>query len=172
MKTIPRTTIGLRVAGAMLMAAFALPAAAQEGVPFKGTFQGTDCVRAEGTGCSAVTSPTIRTSGTGVGTLVGQFSMIQETSLNTFSGSAEWVAADGDRIHSTFDAMPDMTTRSLGYITVTERHSIKSGTGRFAGAQGSFVLERTHIVALSADGTHVTFGSFLHGTITSPGTAH
>lgn len=171
MKTITRTTIGLPVAGMMLMAAVALPAAAQQQVPFKGTFQGTDCVRAQSTGCSAVTSPTIETSGTGVGTLMGQFSMTQETSLSTFTGSAAWVAADGDRIDSTFVALPDFSTQSLGYITVTETHSISGGTGRFAGAQGTFVLERTHIIALSADGTHVTFGSF-HGSITSPGAAH
>src|SRR5262249_28925714 len=31
-----------------------------------------------------------------------------------------------------------------------------------------FTLERTHLVALSADGTHVTFGSIRNGSITSP----
>jgi hypothetical protein len=74
------------------------------------------------------------------------------------------VAANGDNIDSTFVSSPDFSTQSLGYITVTEIHAITGGTGRFAGAQGNFVLERTHIAALSADGTHVTFGSF-HGTI-------
>jgi hypothetical protein len=44
------------------------------------------------------------------------------------------------------------------------------GNGVF-GHYGSFILERTHIAALSADGTHVTFGTF-HGTITPPGAAH
>ena len=74
-------------------------------------------------------------------------------------------------IDSIFVASADFSTQSVGYITVTEIHTITGGTGRFAGAQGNFVLERTHIVALSADGTHVTFGSF-HGTITPPGAAH
>lgn len=67
--------------------------------------------------------------------------------------------------------MADASTESLGYITVTEIHIITGGTGRFTGAQGSFKLERTHIVEPSADGTHVTFGAF-NGTITSPGAAH
>jgi hypothetical protein len=102
---------------------------------------------------------------------MGAFSLAQQTNLATLNGSAHWVAANGDTIDSTFVASPDFSTQSLGYITVTETHTITGGTGRFAGAQGSFILERTHLVGLSADGTHVTFGSF-HGSITSPGAAH
>ena len=161
MKTITRSRIYLPMAAMILTAGLAIPAAAQQQVPFKGTFQGKD----------AVNPSTIATSGTGIGTHMGVFSLTQETSLITVTGSAHWVAANGDSIDSTFVASPDFSTQSLGYITVTENHTITGGTGRFAGAQGNFVLERTHIVALSADGTHVTFGSF-HGTITPPGAAH
>lgn len=149
------------MAAMILTAGLAIPAAAQQQVPFKGTFQGKD----------AVNPPTITTSGTGIGTHMGVFSLTQETSLTTLTGPAHWVAANGDGIDSTFVASPDFSTQSLGYITVTEIHTITGGTGRFAGAQGNFVLERTHLTALSADGTHVTFGSF-HGTITPPGAAH
>ena len=81
------------------------------------------------------------------------------------------LAANGDSIDSTSVVSADFSTLSLGYITVTEIYTITSGTGRFTGAKGSFTLERTHIVEPSADGTHVTFGSF-HGTITSAGAAH
>ena len=49
---------------------------------------------------------------------------------------------------------------NIGYVTITETSTITGGTGRFAGAQGNFILERTHLVEPSADGTHVTFGSF------------
>ena len=160
MKTITRTKIYLPMA-ALILAALAIPAAAQQQVPFKGTFQGKD----------AVNPPTIATSGTGIGTLMGVFSLTQETSLTTLTGPAHWVAANGDSIDSTFVALPDFSTQSLGYITVTEIHTITGGTGRFAGAEGNFVLDRTHILAPSADGTHVTFGSF-HGTITPPVAAH
>ena len=161
MKTITRSRIYLPMAAMILTAALAIPAAAKQQVPFKGTFQGKD----------AVNRPTITTSGTGTGTHMGVFSLTQETSLTALTGSAHWVAANGDSIDSTFVALPDFSTRSLGYITFTEIHTITGGTGRFAGAQGNFVLDRTHIVALSADGTHVTFGS-LHGTITPPGADH
>jgi len=161
MKTITRSRIYLPMAAMILTAALAIPAAAKQQVPFKGTFQGKD----------AVNPPTIATSGTGIGTHMGVFSLTQETSLTTLTGTAHWVAANGDSIDSTFVALPDFSTRSLGYITFTEIHTITGGTGRFAGAQGNFVLDRTHIVALSADGTHVTFGSF-HGTIAPPGADH
>ena len=55
-------------------------------------------------------------------------------------------------------------------VTITEIHTITGGTGRFSGAEGSFTVHRTHVHALSDDGTHVTFGWF-EGTITSPGAA-
>jgi hypothetical protein len=163
MKTITRSNTYLPMA-ALILAALAIPAAAQTQVPFKGVFKGND----------AVNPPTITTTGGGTGAHLGELSFTQGTTLNsptTGTGSAHWVAANGDSIDSTSVVSADFSTNSLGYITVTEIHTITSGTGRFAGAQGNFVLERTHIVA-SADGTnHVTFGSF-HGTITSPGAAH
>lgn len=160
MKTITRSNIYLPMA-ALILAALAFPAAAQTPVPFKGTFQGND----------AVTPPTITTAGKGIGTLVGQLSLTNVVTLTTLTGTGHWIAANGDSIDSTFVATPDFSTHSLGYITVTEIHTVTGGTGRFAGAQGNFVLDRTHIVVPSADGTYVTFGSF-HGTIASPGTAH
>jgi hypothetical protein len=160
MKSKTVTYFDLLMAALILTAALAIPAAAQKQVPFKGTFQGKD----------AVHPPTITTSGTGLGTHMGEFSLTQETNLSTLNGSAHWVAANGDSIETAFISSPDFSTEALGYITVTETHTITDGTGRFAGAQGSFILERTHLVALSADGTHVTFGSF-HGSITAPGAA-
>ena len=161
MKSKTVTYFDLLMAALILTAALATPAAAQQQVPFKGTFQGKD----------AVHPPTITTSGTGLGTHMGEFSLTQETNLSTLNGSAHWVAANGDSIETAFISSPDFSTEALGYITVTETHTITDGTGRFAGAQGSFILERTHLVALSAEGTHVTFGSF-HGSITAPGAAH
>ena len=156
-----RSNICLPMASLILTVTLAIPAAAQQQVPFKGTFQGND----------AVNPPTITTSGTGVATHMGQLSLTNITSVITLNGTGHWVAANGDSIETAFISSPDFSTEALGYITVTETHTITGGTGRFAGAQGSFILERTHLVALSADGTHATFGSF-HGSITAPGAAH
>ena len=134
--------------------------AAQNQVPFKGTFQGSD----------TVTPPTtIATSASGTGTHLGRFSFTHVITLTTLTGSAHWVAANGDSIESTSVVVSSV----LGPVvrTNTENHTITGGTGRFSGAQGSFTVVRTHVLAASDDGTHVTAGSF-EGTITSPGAAH
>ena len=85
MKTITRSGIYLPMAALILTAALAIPAAAQKQVPFKGTFQGKD----------AVDPPTITTSGTGVGTHMGEFSLTQVTNVNHLQrvgslGGGQW----------------------------------------------------------------------------------
>ena len=57
-------------------------------------------------------------------------------------------------------------TDTPGLSRFVEINIITGGTGRFAGAKGSFTLER--LVDLA---TGFTSGSF-HGTITSAGAAH
>ena len=159
MKNTTRSNIYLPMAAMILTAALAVPAAAKDEVSFKGTFQGSD----------TVTPPvTIATAATGTGTHLGQFSFSHVLTVNTLTGSAHWVAANGDSIDSTsvVSAVPGPVV-----FTITEIHTITGGTGRFSGAEGSFTVHRTHVVAPSADGTHVTFGWF-EGTITSPGAAH
>jgi len=158
MKTMTRSWIYLPMAALVLTATLATPAAAQQHVPFKGTFQGSD----------AVNPPIITTSGTGLGTLMGAFSLNQVLPVTTSMGTARWVAANGDRIDSSFAASADFSTAGDGYVTVTETHTVTGGTGRFVGVQGSFVLVRTHLTAPSADGTHVTYGTY-QGSITPPG---
>lgn len=135
--------------------------AAQHQVPFKGRFDGSD----------TITPPaTLTTTATGTGTHLGQFSFthVRTRTVNGFTGSAHWVAANGDSIDSTLSAISSV----LGPVvrTVTEIHTITGGTGRFSGTQGSFTVVRTHVLVPSDDGTHVTSGSF-EGTITSPGAA-
>jgi hypothetical protein len=156
MKTKTRSNIYLPMA-AMLLAALAIPAAAETQVPFKGTFQGND----------TVISPTITTAATGIGTHVGQLSLSDVFTLTSGTGTGHWIAANGDSIDTTY-----VVSVIFGdvFVTITEIHTITGGTGRFSGAQGSFTVHRTHVRAPSADGTHVTFGWF-EGTITSPGAA-
>jgi hypothetical protein len=173
MKTITRTKICLPMAGMILTAALALPAAAQTQVPFKGTFQGND----------TVTPPTLTQSITGIGTLVGQFSSTTVLTLTASggTGSAHWIAANGDSIDTTIVGSPEHVPMSPcqvvgaqpedSYAKVTEIHTITGGTGRFAGVQGSFTLTLYHDVVPRSDGTHGTCGSY-SGTITPPGAAH
>ena len=160
---------------ALILAALAIPAAAQQEVPFKGTFQGSDRVP-----CPPAS---ICTTATGTGTHLGDFSFKQEVTVAanlTDKGSAHWIAANGDSIDTTAvaSAKPvDMAPCQVPgaepgdtYAKITQIHTITAGTGRFAGVQGSFTLTLYHDVRLSSDGTHHTCGSY-SGTITPPGVA-
>src|SRR5712692_10599811 len=121
MKTITRSNIYLPMAAMILTSALAIPAAAQKQVPFKGALQGNDTV-------SPGPSPTtalLRTTATGTGTLLGQFSFTQELTINganlTDTGSAQWIAANGDIIYTTVvgSAIPGDVV-----FTITEIHTI------------------------------------------------
>lgn len=165
MKAITRSKIYLPMAALILTAALAAPAAAQRQVPFKGAMQGND-VDSPGPSPDTVV---VTTTGTGVATHLGQFSFTQQVTVNlaasTSAGSAHWVAANGDSIDTTLTGSGELTA-TPGVLSITEVHIITGGTGRFAGAQGGFTVER-----LASAVTFLTSGSF-HGTITSPGAAH
>lgn len=170
MKTTTKSNVYLPMAAMMLLAALVIPAAAQQQVPFKGTFQGND----------TVTPPLLAQSITGTGTLVGRFSSTTLLKLwpSGGTGTGQWNAANDDSIDTTVvgssehvdmaacqvaDAEPGDT-----YAKITQIHTITDGTGRFAGIQGSFTVTLYHDVRLSSDGTHHTCGSY-SGTITPPG---
>jgi hypothetical protein len=163
MKTVTRSNIYPAMAAMILTAAMAVTAAAQNQVPFKGAMQGTDA-----DSNFTNTTGSVSTTGTGIGTLLGQFSFTQEVTVNfassTDTGSAHWIAANGDSIYTTIAGSGEPT--DTGLLRITEIHTITGGTGRFAGAQGSFTVER-----LASPVTFLTSGSF-HGTITSPGATH
>ena len=172
MKNTTRSNTYLSMAAMIMTAALAIPAAAQNQVPFKGTFQGSD----------AVTPPILTESNTGIGTLLGQFSSTAVFSFSGGVGSARLIAANGDSIETTFVASAvtvDMAPCQVvgaqpedSYRKITEVHTITGGTGRFAGVQGSFTLTKYHDRVPRSDGiTHGTCG-FYRGTITPPGAAH
>jgi hypothetical protein len=111
MKIRTRFQIDVAIAGMILTAVLAVPAAAQSQVPFKGTFQGSDTV---------IPPTTIATDAAGTGTDLGQFSFTHVLALNTLTGSAYWVGANGDTIDSTsvVSAVPGPVV-----FTVTEIHT-------------------------------------------------
>jgi hypothetical protein len=164
MKKTTRSNIYLPMAALILTAAIAIPAAAQHQVPFKGTMQADEI--------HTHTSPTtavITGSGTGIATHVGKFSLTYvltaSAGLND-TGSATLVAANGDSIYLTIAGSAALT--APGVISVLETWTVTGGTGRFTGAQGSFIAERLDFfleVPIFSSGTFL-------GTITSPGAAH
>ena len=163
MKTITRSNIYLPMAAMILTAALAVPAAAGDQIPFKGSMQGHDTDIG-----STNTTVTVLTVGTGIGTHLGQFSFTQTVTVDLTTGhdtgSAQWFAANGDGISTTITGSGEVI--ESGLISIEEVHTITGGTGRFAGAQGSFTVKR-----LASGVTFLTSGSY-EGTITPPGAAH
>ena len=162
MKNITRSNVCLPMA-ALILAALGVPAAAQKQVPFKGAMQGHDTDIG-----STNTTVTVLTVGTGIGTHLGQFSFTQtitvEFSTGHDTGSAQWFAANGDSISTTITGSGQAI--EPGLFSIEEVHTITGGTGRFAGAQGSFTVKR-----LASGVTFLTSGSY-EGTITPPGATH
>jgi hypothetical protein len=138
----------------------AFSAAVQQEVPFKGTLQGTDT-----DSDPTPTSVVVTTDGTGTATHLGQFSFTERVTVDfttgTSAGTSRWVAANGDGLDTTI-AGSGQPTGTPGEIRITETHIITGGTGRFAGVQGAFIVER-----VASAITFATSGAFT-GTIASP----
>jgi hypothetical protein len=163
MKTIMRSSMYLPMAAALLTAVLAGPAVAEELVPFHGTLHAQELI---------VPGPlpeTILTDGTGGGnaTQLGQYTLTWKFTVNladgTGSGPVHFIAANGDDIFTM--AAGSSVPIKPGYFQITETHTITGGTGRFANAQGSFIVVR--VINFNAGSSS---GSF-QGTITSTGSA-
>jgi len=167
MNALSRVRMYVPMAAMILTAPLAVPTAAKDLVPFKGSIQGQEVDTPQGG--PPPTSLMVVGSATGVATQFGQFSFTYEVTVNlangTATGSARLIAANGDSVYTTIAGSSELTA-TPGVASITEINTITGGTGRFAGAQGSFTVER--LVNL---GTGFTSGSF-HGTITSPGATH
>ena len=141
---------------------FASPAAAKAQVPFRGQLELGGAI------VTPLTPPfvSVEIEGTGNATQLGQFTVsvphLVNRSTGTLVGSYEFTAANGDTLTADFvgRSMPSGVPRVL---FVMETATITGGTGRFAGATGSFTTER-----LVDTTTGTVIGSF-EGTISSPG---
>ena len=138
-------------------------------MPFKGDVEGADTYDV-----SNFPVMVIDTTAGGVATQLGRYTVSSELTVDLAAGSAfgsaHFVAANGDSLYTTSTAVgepvgapADVTTR------VTETHTITGGTGRFAGASGSFTLVRLAVFTGEPDGSGLfatadTEGSF-EGTI-------
>jgi hypothetical protein len=156
MKTITKTIMYLQMTALLLTASLAGLAAAEKEKPFRGSIQAVET--------SVVQFPTlfVEASGSGNATHLGRFTVTYEFEVNipTFTGigSAHFIAANGD---SLFTEVTGLGTDPNPFSSIVETHIITGGTGRFAGASGSFTVERllntaTGITAGSFDGTIVT----------------
>lgn len=147
-------------AASVTPSSLAASAGSDREVPFKGTMQGTD----------SDSNPTdhsidVTTKGTGNATHLGQFSFTQLVTVSftgTDAGTSHWVAANRDSFDTTVTGSGH-PTETPGEFSITETHTITGGTGRFAGAHGSFTVAR-----MASGITFTTSGSY-EGTISSVG---
>ncbi len=152
-----RTTRSL--AAIFVIAVFASLAVASDQVPFRGFLAAVET--------DVVQGGTLIVDGSGAGnaTQLGQFAATfhVEVDLTTLIGvgTITFTAANGDSLSASFigHATP---TPDPNIFMLEEVMTIADGTGRFAGATGSFTLER--VINLS---TGVSSGSF-SGTISHP----
>jgi hypothetical protein len=139
--------------------------AADEQVPFKGSFAGD----------VTVTPPppplgppyvSAYVEAAGNATHLGQFTLDIPHLVNrgnmTASGKYEFTAANGDQVCAKFDGYSTLTDVP-NVIAIVETATITGGTGRFAGATGSFTAYRLF------DRVAGTTIGYFEGTISSPG---
>lgn len=138
--------------------------AADKEVPFKGSLEGPETIQ--------LIPPHFLSSilkGTGNATQLGSFTVIKLDFVNLLTsndlGSLAFTAANGDILTADFTGSAS-PTGTPGVLSVVETAFISGGTGRFAGATGSFIITRSFDLA-----TNLTAGTF-EGTISSPGAKH
>ena len=104
-----------------------------------------------------------RLEGEGNASHLGRFTTVANITLNlataTGSGTVTYTAANGDMLSGT---AVGQAVVGAGFATVTETVTITGGTGRFAGATGTFTVVRRIVQA-----TGISSGT-LDGTITLP----
>ncbi len=158
-KLIVSTVAALLLLTALTRIAFATPAAAAIQLPLKGSLQAVEN--------DVVDWPTIYVHGNGSGTatMLGLYTVHYDgvvqndaNGVGTATLSAHFVAANGDSLFGEASGV-GKPTATPGINKIVEVYTITGGTGRFAGASGSFTVER--LINL---GTGVTSGTF-EGTI-------
>ena len=103
----------------------------------------------------------------GTATHLGHFELVEVVVVDfgtvppTGAGTATFVAANGDMLFA--DIIGHSEPADPGFVWIIESGVITGGTGRFAGASGSYISRR-----LTSLVTNETVGSF-EGTISSPG---
>jgi hypothetical protein len=153
-----RIAAGLALA-ALVVLGLAGPVAAGDQVPFKGRLDGVATV-------SPLTPPfvAIDVEGSGHATQLGHFEVsiphVTNRSNGTAVGSYEFTAANGDTLTADFTSQVTPTDVP-GVVSVAVTATITGGTGRFAGATGSFVGDRL------ADTVNGTITESFNGTIST-----
>jgi hypothetical protein len=159
MRAPMRASLAAVAVAFVALTSLAAPVAAGAEGPFKGSLEGVEAT----TGAFPIV--TVHGESTGNATHLGKFTAeyCDLVDLRTGSGTGSWVfrAANGDAVTAAGFGQAHLPPTN-GVFSIEEHWTITGGTGRFAGATGSFTVERSLNVA-----TSLTTGSF-DGTISSP----
>jgi hypothetical protein len=157
--------IRYRFAASLALAVMAVlglvgPASAAEQVPFKGSLIGLD------TGTPTVPPfASVTVEAIGNAAHFGEFTYTALITVNTSNGTGSgtflFTAANGDTVYGTSTGQATFTPPNV--LAIVENATITGGTGRFAGATGSFTISR-----LKNTVTGETIATF-EGSISSPG---
>ena len=122
-------------------------------LPFRGTLE----ARETGQFQPATSTVLVHLVGTGTANHLGRYTLVADFTLtpatSTAVGQITLTAANGDVLTASFTGRSVPT--AAGVVAIAETATLTGGTGRFAGATGSFVLTRSLTRA-----TGLSFGSF------------
>jgi hypothetical protein len=116
------------------------PVAAGENVHFKGHLEGDVTI-------TPLAPPfvAVNIEGSGKASHLGKFTVdiphVVNAAKGTAAGSYEFTAADGDTLTADFTGQ-GTPSGTPGVLAIVETATITGGTGRFAGATGSFTVKR------------------------------
>ncbi len=125
-------------------------------LPFSGAFTAADQ--------GVVVPPNLLVQGTGVGTAthLGRFTMtyaaVADLATPTATGTYDFVAANGDQLHTTFVGVATVS-QDPTVVSFTEVLTIVGGSGRFAGATGTFTVRKIGVIDF-ATARSTSTGSF------------
>ena len=125
--------------GGTAMADEATQARGGTDLPFRGSFEGHEV--------DQVVPPSLLVNGTAEGTATqlgrytATFTVVVDLATSSSIGSIVLVAANGDELTGTFTGQGTSIAPNVAHII--ENVTISRGTGRFAGASGTFTIDRT-----------------------------
>ena len=138
-----------------LVAAFAVASIVASAVAAETPFKGT--VSVVETGTTVFPTRFLDQEGMGTATYLGRYTVHVTLQVNVLTlaatGTATFTAANGDTLTATVEGQA--TPTSPGELSIVEVYTITGGTGRFAGATGTFTLEST-----ANQATGVSSGAF------------
>jgi len=134
------TTVMLLVTVVLVSTTLVAAASTRKELPLKGSFEAVE------TNQPNLPNIFVTATGSGEATQLGRYTVSYEVTVNVQTGagtglSAHFVAANGDSLFAegSGQATP---TETPGILKIVETYTITGGTGRFAGATGTFTVER------------------------------